>query len=161
MKYFLTFLEVEVLESSPPAIPRDEVELDEPSADLFSRAKWECLDWERIGLLPGVLQCLEDHLVPGPRLVETDGDLELLGPPVPVTATVRVDQLHQVEDLVAAEVQHELRCCLVRAEPVVLPEDLWVALGQQLRHSEGLGLAAVQPLAVLLRHHRDFLVRTI
>ena len=159
-KYFLTFLDIEVLQSAAPAVPGDQVELDKPGADLGAGAEGEGEDWEGVGLLPGVLQCLEDHLVPGPRLVETDRHLELLGSPVPVTATVGVDQLHQVEDLVAAEVQHELGCFMVRAQPVVLGEDLLVAVGQQLRHGERLGLTALRPLPVLLRHHPDFLLRT-
>ena len=160
MKYFPTFLDIEVLKSAPPAVPRDQVELDKPGADLGAGAEGESEDWEGVGLLPGVLQRLEDHLVPGPRLVLTDGDTELLGSPVPATAAVGVDQLNHVEDLLTAEVQHELRCFMVRAQPVVLGEDLLVAVGQKLRHREGLGLAALRPLPELLRHHPDFLLRT-
>ena len=46
-------------------------------------------------------------------LCSDDSDLELFGPSIPVAPTVGVDQLHHVDVLQTAEVQHELSSAFV------------------------------------------------
>ena len=158
---FLTFLHAEVLESSTLPVPGDQVELDEPRRDLGVGGEGEGEDGERVLLVPAVLQLLVDHGAPGPGRVVTDGHLELLAAPVPVVPVVGVDQLHHVDDLVAAEVQDELRSGLLRSQPVVLLVELHPTVGEELGGGEGVLLAA-GPGPVLLRHHtHGLVVRTL
>ena len=158
---FLTFLDREVLEAATLSVPRYQVELDEPRCDLLVSGEREGEDWERVGLISAVLQCLVHHLGPWPRGVGADGHLELLAAPVSIIPIVCVDQLHHVDNLVTAEVQHELCRRLLWSQPVVLIVNLHRTVGQQLLHGEGV-LRAAAPGAVILGDHTHWLtVRTL
>lgn len=103
--YSLTILDIEELEtSSPAAVPRYQFELGK--SNIWPGLEQKLSDWpgQGVRLMQGVLKDIPHYLVPGPRLVTTDPHLELLRSPVPVIAIVRVDQLHQVDDLLTAEV---------------------------------------------------------
>ena len=162
---FLTFLDREVLEAAAPSVPRYQVELDEPRCELLLPVvlvvdrKGE--DWERVGLFSTVLQCLVQHLGPRPRAGGADGYLDLLAAPVSMVPIVCVHQLHHVDNLVTAEVKHELCRLSVWSQPVVLMVNLHSTLGQQLLHGEGVLRAAVPGAVILGDHSHWLLVRTL
>ena len=112
------------------------VELDELCSSLREE---EFLDWQGVFLLPAVLQSLVNNLLPGSLGTITQEHLELLHAAVPAVTIVGVNQLHQVNRLLTAEVQHKLRTVLpVWSQPVVRSEDLQSGVGQQFGHSKGV-----------------------